>query len=184
MGSHPPPLLSHFGLYVRDLESMVLFYSELFALQVTDRGKSRFFASDLVFLSARPEHHHQLVLASGRPADTRFSTVMQLSFKCAAIEDLRRIAALAPALGASGMAAVNNGNALSVYLRDPEDNMVEAYFTTPFHVAQPHADPLDLSRPDHELLSETEAACRRDPTFLTAEQWRERFSSRLASAGA
>jgi catechol 2,3-dioxygenase len=183
MPAHPPPLLSHFGLYVRELEPMVLFYSGLFALEVTDRGRSRFFSSDLVFLSARPEHHHQLVLSSGRPEGARFSTVMQLSFQCAAIDDLRRIAGLAPGLGASRVTAVNHGNAFSLYLRDPEDNMVEAYFTTPFHVAQPHAEPLDLARADPELLAETEAACRRDPTFLTAEQWRARFSGRLAATG-
>jgi catechol 2,3-dioxygenase len=184
MVPHSPPLLSHFGIFVRDLERMVLFYSELFALKVTDRGRSRFFANDLVFLSARPEHHHQLVLSSGRPEDARFSTVMQISFKCEAIADLRRIAAAAPPLGASHITPLNHGNALSLYLHDPEGNTVEAYFATPFHVAQPHAEPLDLSRSDRELLSETEASCRLDPTFMTARQWRHRFSSGTGSADA
>ncbi|MCK7495218.1 MAG: hypothetical protein MZW92_32065 [Comamonadaceae bacterium] len=46
---------------------MVRFYSELFGLRVMDRGRGRTFNTDLVFMSADPEHHHQLVIASGRP---------------------------------------------------------------------------------------------------------------------
>lgn len=173
--AHAPPSLSHFGLYVRDLERMAAFYSTLFGLQVTDRGTSPVFASELVFLSADPRHHHQLVLSSGRPRSAQFSTVMQLSFRVAAIEELRRIGALAASLGARERRSVNHGNAFSLYFHDPEGNTVEVYYPTPFHVAQPHAEPLDLDRTDAQLLEETEAACRRDPSFMTAQRWRRGF---------
>ncbi|KPK17652.1 MAG: glyoxalase [Betaproteobacteria bacterium SG8_41] len=169
------PRLSHVGLYVRDVELMVRFYSELFGLRVTDRGQGQTFKNDLVFMSADPEHHHQLVISSGRPPEATFSTIMQLSFKADAIDDLRRTSAKAPLLGASKLFTLNHGNALSVYFNDPEGNTVEVYFDTPFYVSQPHGDPLDLSKSDSEILAETEANCRADPSFMSAKSWQERF---------
>jgi len=175
MTSVAKPMLSHFGLYVRDLERMVAFYTALFGLRVTDRGDSPVFHNTLVFLSADPNSHHQLVLASGRPAEATFSTVMQLSFKVPAVQDLRRIRTAAVELGASQMRGVNHGNSYSIYFSDPEGNTVESYLDTPFYVTQPHADPLNLELSDADLLRQTEATCRADPTFMLAEEWRRNF---------
>jgi catechol 2,3-dioxygenase len=97
---------------------------------------------------------------------------MQLSFRAETIDDLRRVSTAAPALGATKLFTLNHGNALSVYFSDPEGSTVEVYFDTPFYVSQPHGDPLDLSKSDTELMAETEANCRRDPSFMTVEQWR------------
>ena len=80
-----PPQLAHCGIYVRDIDAMTRFYTHVFGLQLTDQGEGRNFKVKLHFLSASPDQHHQLVLASGRGADAP-STVMQLSFKVAAIE--------------------------------------------------------------------------------------------------
>ena len=74
------------------------------------------------------------------------------------------------------MRALNHGNALSIYFSDPEDNTVEVYLDTPWYVAQPHGDPLDLELPDAEIWELTEKICRADPTFMTVEAWREKFA--------
>jgi catechol 2,3-dioxygenase len=171
------PQLSHMGIFVHDVERMVNFYTTLFGLKITDRGVGRTFKNTLVFLSARPEQHHQLVIASGRPADATFSTVMQLSFLVQRIDDLRRIRADALALGASQMRGLNHGNALSIYFADPEGNTVECYLDTPWHVAQPHGDPLELEMSDEQIWRQTEAACRADPTFMPREEWERQFQS-------
>lgn len=173
------PHLSHMGIFVRDIERMLAFYGEVFGLRVTDRGVGRVFRNELVFMSGDPEHHHQFVLASGRPADANFSTVMQISFEVAAIGDLRRIRDAALARGASRLHAMNHGNALSIYFADPEGNTVEVYTDTPWHVAQPHADPLDLEQSDAEILRETERLCRADPTFMPRDAWQRRFAAAL-----
>lgn len=182
MSTTSQPMLSHVGLFVRDMQQMLSFYMTLFGLKITDKGRGRIFRNDLVFLSAHPDHHHQLVLSSGRPADATFITVMQLSFKVQAIDDLRRIGTAAPALGATKLFTLNHGNALSIYFGDPEGNTVEVYFDMPFYVAQPHGDPLDLSKSDEEILRETEAVCREDPSFMTAEEWKRRFVASNAIA--
>lgn len=175
MSASALPTISHFGIYVHDVERMVAFYTEVFGLKVTDRGVGVTFKNTLVFLSARPQQHHQLVIASGRPADATFSTVMQLSFMVQRIDDLRRIRRDALARGATQMRGLNHGNALSIYFADPEGNTVEVYLDTPWHVAQPHGDPLDLELSDEQIWRETEAVCRADPTFLPREEWERQF---------
>ena len=169
------PTPSHFGIYVTDLERMVDFYSQVFGLTITDTGRGHTFPSDLVFMSASPDQHHQLVLVSGRPKEATFSTVMQMSFIVPAIQFLRDIKALALEKGATQMRGLNHGNALSIYFSDPEGNTVEVYVDTPFYVAQPHGDPLDLGMSDEEIMRETEAICRKDPTFMPLQEWREKF---------
>jgi catechol 2,3-dioxygenase len=179
MAASALPNLSHFGIYVHDVEKMVAFYTRVFGLKETDRGVGTTFKNTLVFLSARPEQHHQLVLASGRPPEASFSTVMQMSFMVSRIDDLRRIRRDALAMGATRMRGLNHGNALSIYFSDIEGNTVEVYFDTPYYVAQPHGDPLDLDLPDEVLLEQTERICRQDPTFMPREEWERRFVASL-----
>ena len=175
------PTPSHFGIYVTDVEKMVHFYTSVFGLVQTDRGVGRTFKAPLVFLSASPDQHHQLVIAGGRPIDATFSTVMQLSFAVPSIQHLRDLTAKATALGASKVLPLNHGNALSVYFADPEGNTVEIYLDMPYYISQPHGDPLDLSKDDETLLRETEAICRADPSFMPIAQWETRFTSVAAT---
>ena len=172
-------ILSHVGIFCRDLEAMVAFYGQTFGLQVTDRGRGRTFQYDLVFMSADPAHHHQLVLAGGRPPEAAFSTVMQLSFKVESLAALRAARDRALANGGGDARGLNHGNAISVYLSDPEGNTVEIYMDTPWYVAQPHGDPLDLDRPDEQIMQETEAICRADPTFAPREAWQAELAGKL-----
>lgn len=178
------PTPSHFGIYVTDLERMVAFYTEVFDLTITDRGEGRTFKNTLVFTSASPDQHHQLVLASGRPAGATFSTVMQISFMVPGIQYMRDIWKKAEARGATSIRGLNHGNALSVYMLDPEGNTVEVYVDTPFYVAQPHGDPLDLSQSDEDIMRETAAICRNDPTFKPIAQWELEFSTSAPTANA
>lgn len=170
------PQLAHAGIYVRDIQAMTSFYTRVFGLRLTDKGIGRNFKVPLHFLSGTPEQHHQVVLAGGRAADTP-STIMQLSFKVAAIDDLRRVRTAALAEGARQMRGMNHGNALSIYFADLEDNTIEVYLDTPWYVPQPHGDPLDLERSDDEIWAETEAICRADPGFMPLAQWMARFTA-------
>ena len=176
------PKLSHFGLYVRDLDRMVKFYTLLFGLQVTDRGEGAVFKNKLVFLSADPNAHHQLVLAAGRPDDATFSTVMQISFKVQMIQELRAIRTDAIALGASNMRGIDHGASLSIYFSDPEGNTVESYLDTAYYISQPHAGRLNFDLTDDEINIENESRCRADPTFLPESEWQARFIAGMGDA--
>ena len=172
------PTSTQFGIYVSDHDRMVALYAEIFELTVTDRGEGRNFKSQQVFLSASADQHHQLVIASGRPADARFSTVMQLSFMVPGIQHLRDIWARAEARGATQIRGMNHGDALSVYMADPEGNTVEVYLDMPWYITQPHGDPLDLGLSDEALLLQTETICRADPSFMPIEDWQQQFNQR------
>jgi catechol 2,3-dioxygenase len=174
------PRLSHFGIFVHDVAVMEAFYTKVFGLVATDRGKGFKIHYDFVFLSSSPSQHHQLVLASGRPPEATFSTVLQMSFKVTTLDELRATKAAALANGALSYEGLNHGNAWSIYFRDPEGNTVEVYLDTPFYVPQPHAHVLDLAKSDAEILAETEANCHADPGFMPVKEWEATFAGRLA----
>jgi catechol 2,3-dioxygenase len=173
------PTLSHMGIFVTDMDRMIRFYTEVLGLSLTDRGRGITFDNDLAFMSSDPEKHHEFVLASGRPRDAAFSTVMQASFAVGCLDDLRAVKAKALSNGASALRALDHGNAWSIYFKDPEGNTVEVYLDTPFHVPQPHGDPLDLDMSDEEIMRVTEAACRNAPGFMPREDYVRRQAQTL-----
>src|SRR5260370_40911506 len=87
MTSQIPPQLSHCGVFARDIDKMVAFYTETIGLVVSDRGISSR-GGELAFMTAAPGHHHQLVVVSGR-APEGVSTVNQLSFKAGDLNPLK-----------------------------------------------------------------------------------------------
>ncbi len=161
------PQLSHVGIYVSDAEPMIRFYEEVLELTVTDRGLSSSTKQPIIFMSSTPDQHHQFVLVQGRAKDAP-STVNQLSFKVASLAELRAVADKVTARGIK-LRQTSHGNAWSVYFPDPEGNQVEIYLDTPWHVAQPHGDPIDFALSDEAIYAQTEARVRADPTFKTRD---------------
>jgi catechol 2,3-dioxygenase len=146
---------------------------------VTDSGTARS-GMELTFMSSNPGNHHQLVIVGGRPDTSGFNPINQISFMVDSLSDLREVHRRALDNGASDMRVTSHGNAWSCYFKDPEGNTVEAYLDTPFHVPQPHGEPLDLTKSDDEILRETEAACRADPGFMMMKDFQESLARRLA----
>ena len=68
-----------------------------------------------------------------------------------------------------------------MYFPDPEGNQIEIYLDTPWHVAQPHGDPIDFSKSDAEIYAETEARVRADPTFKAKEVRETELATMLAA---
>jgi catechol 2,3-dioxygenase len=172
--------LAHVGIYAHDKPKLVDFYTKVLGLVVTDSGTARS-GVDLTFMSASPGNHHQLVLASGRPDTSGFNPINQLSFMVDSLSDLREVHGRALALGATEMRVISHGNAWSCYFKDPEGNVVEAYLDTPFHVPQPHGDPLDLSKSDDDIFRETEAICRAKPGFMMMADYQQQMAHKLSS---
>lgn len=168
---------SHIGLYVTDLPRMARFYKQALRFTQTDAGDLG--AVQLVFLSRDPNEHHQLVLATGRPADMAFNVVNQISFRVPDLATLRGFHDRLLAEGASEMHPVTHGNAVSVYCRDPEGNRLELFMDTPWYCDQPLREAIDLARPDHEILAQAEAIARRFPKFMPRAQWQAQVARRM-----
>lgn len=177
----PPRLtLGHTTLAVRDLEAMLAFYRDVLGFHVTNRGAPMPGAPDMVFLSQDPSAHHQIVMVTDvEPRDHGFVMSDHLAFRTDDLSDLRVIAARLDAVDVEGVIPIDHGNSWSLYFPDPEGNGLECFVDTPFHVAQPFADALDLSLDDGEIEAVTRSRLEAQPEFQPVEQWRAALARTL-----
>ena len=176
MNQPPNMILSHFELYVHDVAPMEAFYTRHLGFMVTDRGSG---PDALVFLSRNPHEHHQLVLNPRPSRHPRESPVDHISFRVATLEDLRAVHAALMTCAEAAVNAVSHGTTWSLYFRDPEENRLEVFVDTPWHVAQPCRFPVDLSLSDEALLVWTEEQIRKLPGFCNVDEWRSDHAQRL-----
>jgi len=172
------PMLTHVGIYVKDLARMTRFYTEIMNLHISDRGHGFSMPMNFVFLTADPTKHHQFVLAEGRAADAP-SSINQASFKVGSLDELRTMFQRVKAEGVNQLRVINHGNAWSVYFEDPEGNTIEIYLDTPWYIGQPHGDALDLSLSDAAIFRLTEEMCKKDAHFMPVEQWQDKMRGEL-----
>lgn len=168
---------SHMGLYVTDLPKMARFYKEALRFTQTDFGDLG--TTQLVFLSRDPSEHHQIVLATGRPADMPFNVVNQISFRVPDLATLRRFHQRLVAHGASDVHPVTHGNAVSIYCRDPEGNRLELFMDTPWYCDQPLREPIDFNESDDQIMARAEAIAKRFPKFMTRAAWQAEVARRM-----
>ena len=183
MSTKPAITFSHIGLHCFDLEAMVGFYTGVMGLTETDRGEIPFQDTtvEIVFLSGEPRDHHQIALV-GRPARTVPASDLllnQISFRLDGLPTLRRVKRLAEEAGVEGFIPISHGNAWSIYFPDPEGNTIEAFVDSPWYVAQPRADALDLSLSDEEIVDWTRQSIEDESTFQPVEQWRTEIGRKM-----
>ena len=172
------PQLSHCGIYARDVKRQAAFYTRVLGLVVADAGVNAN-GLEFAFMTAAPDHHHQVVFISGRP-ERGVTTVNQLSFKVGGLDALKAMFDRVRNEGIEEIRQVCHGNALSFYFADPEGNGIEIYMDTPWYVPQPHGVPIDLSLPDDEIMAAVEKHCRETPGFMPLAAWKAEVQSRLA----
>ena len=178
MDKLPDAQLCHIGIYAFDLEKMVDFYSRIFGLIVTDRGRTTR-GGDIAFLSRDPIEHHQVAIASGRPKDAVHSTVQQISFR---VPDLEALLEYYPWLVKERVDKLDprtHGNAWSFYFADPEGNRVELYCSSPWYVGQPFGEPFNPTDPIDVIHAKTEARVKQDPTWQPMEVWVAEMKKKL-----
>ncbi|WP_422842891.1 VOC family protein [Acidovorax sp. M2(2025)] len=176
---HPGSLVfSHMGFYVRDLQRMARFYKDVLCFTETDRGDLG--AVQLVFLSRDPAEHHQIVLASGRPADLTFSVINQISLRVPDLATLRLVRdRVAADGGVTELLCATHGNAVSIYFRDPEGNRLEVFVDMPWYCEQPLREPIDLDQSDEAVLALAEAMARSRPRFQPRAAWQADMARRM-----
>lgn len=161
---------SHMGMYVRDLPRMARFYKDVMGFFQTDHGDLG--TVQLVFLSRDPSEHHQIVLATGRPADLGFSVINQISLRVPDLATLRAVRDRVRAdADVTDLVAASHGNAVSIYFRDPEGNRLEVFMDTPWYCEQPLREPIDLDQSDDAVMATAEALARSRPRFRSRAEW-------------
>lgn len=160
--------VGHVGLYVTDIDRMLEFYQRVFGFAITDRNNNE--KRSIVFLTADPTSHHQLVLVTGRP-ESEQHLMNQLSFRLKTLGELRRLYKRLVDDGVPDLEPLTHGIAWSVYFPDPDGNRVEAYVDTPWYITQPHRTTIDLLDSQEDIYARTEALCRNAPGFKPFAQW-------------
>ena len=188
MPNTPSIAFSHVGIYVTDIARMEVFYSRFLGFTVTDRGEldTPRGSVKLVFLSRDPTEHHQIVLATGRPGEPGFNVINQMSFRVDSLASLRTLYGSMTEgdarTYASEVMPASHGNALSVYVRDPEGNRLELFVDTPWYVNQPLRVPFDFSLDDAAIWAWAETHAKSLPGFKPRAQWVAEMSIRMGVA--
>src|SRR5438270_11510700 len=116
MTSVPRLSFSHMGIFVTELARMEDFYTRVLGFTVTDRGELETPRGRLqfVFLSRDPREHHQVVMASGRPADLPFNPINQISFRMADFAGVREMYRRLYSEPGTALSPVSHGDRKSV----------------------------------------------------------------------
>ncbi len=173
---------SHVGLFVMDLDRMIDFYTRHLGLVVTDRAPTRDGKAQIAFLTGDAREHHQVVFATGRPADMNYNMVQQLSFRLDSLATLRKVYAGLRSEPIVELGPVTHGNALSAYFRDPEGNRLEVFIDSKWHSPQPLGVPVDLSKPDDEIWALIDKTAREMPGSKPRAEWSAELAARLEKA--
>lgn len=183
MALFPSNRLEHFGVNVIDIDAMERFYCDTFGFVASDRGV-RFNGSRIVFLTQSATDHHQLVLIDGRPPQTDYNNINQISFAFGGLDDLRLVYERLVEMDVGDIMQIDHGNAWSLYAKDPEGNPLELFVDSPWYTPQPCRGDLDITRPTDVILFDTEALCRSRPGFALREDWSIQLAGSLQEAGA
>jgi catechol 2,3-dioxygenase-like lactoylglutathione lyase family enzyme len=175
----PHAEFTHVGIYVRDMDRMIEWYSRVLGLMLTDRGPY-YRGGEIAFMSRKADEHHQIVFASGRKPDAPTS-INQMSFLVDGLETLKSFYDAFKGEGVQGMDPINHGNAWSLYFPDPEGNRCELYSVTPWHVQQPFADKLDLEATADQIRARTLELIRADPSHCPRPEWVSTMQSKLGA---
>jgi catechol-2,3-dioxygenase len=132
--------LGHVGIYAQDLENLRDFYTHIVGLKITDE------ASNAVFMSSDPEReHHEFVIFRSESSEQK-TCVQQISFSCENLEDIVQYYGRFKEQGVRFRSVTSHGNAVGLYFYDPEGNVCEVYWTTPWKAHQPYAVAVDLTQ--------------------------------------
>jgi len=135
----PIQKLGHVGIYAQDLPRLREFYTDVVGLQITDE------APNAVFMSSDPDReHHEFVLFAGTPEQK--TCVQQISFSCEKLEDIVEYYHRFKDNNVRFRSVTSHGNAVGLYFFDPEDNVCEVYWTTPWKAHQPYGVAVDLTQ--------------------------------------
>ena len=136
----PIQKLGHVGIYANDLQNMRDFYSRVVGLKVADE------AANAVFMSSDPDReHHEFALFRADGPDQK-TCVQQISFSCEHLEDIVAYYHAFKDNNVKFRSVTSHGNAVGLYFYDPEGNVCEVYWTTPWKAHQPYGVAVDLTR--------------------------------------
>jgi catechol-2,3-dioxygenase len=127
------------------------FYRETMGMQVVGGSDESHPLGRTAFLSSRPgEESHEIAMFT----NPQFA---HYAFKVASLGALKRFHQRIAQRGIPVILQFFHGVSLAFYFQDPEGNVIEVYWPTGLLHPQPHAEPIDLTSPEAELLAMVKA---------------------------
>lgn len=142
---------------------MLDFYTRVLGFQVTDHGPLPG-GMNIHFLSQQPGEHHQIGIVDTREDDGAPNSLAHLAFRVENMDELRQVIGKIEADDVA-FRPVSHGSTWSVYFQDPEQNGIEIFCDTPYHVQQPQGQPWDTKMSDSDLDAWTEESFKAEPDF-------------------
>lgn len=177
---YKPLPLSHVGIYCHRLDRVLPFYQRWFGMVVSDYGISSG-GSEVLYLTANAEEHHQLMLINGR--DASLPAFNQIAFRIGTLEELIAQARSMHEAGVEILEQKDHGGSWSLYVADPEGNRLEIFCRTPWYVSQPTWWSLDLLNDDAEtIFANTQASARAVEGFMPRDEWVQVLTAKLHAA--
>lgn len=145
--------ISHVVLYVKDLDEMVNFYTNVLGLIKYRENPGR-----MVFLTPDPQlDDHQLALAKGREGSAKL--IGHIAWKVDTPAEVKEFYERFKAHGVTidhcvSHAYTEMGNTVSCYVLDPEGNRVEVYALVAQRDAARDNRPLDLEKPLNDIIAQ------------------------------
>jgi catechol-2,3-dioxygenase len=150
--------LCHVGIYARNPASLAEFYRDVMGMQLVGGSDATHPVGPSAFLSSRPgEESHEIAIFSNPEFAHR-------AFKVGSLVALKRFYQKIVETGIPIKFQFLHGVSIAFYFPDPEGNLIEVYWPTGLEHPQPCAEPIDLTRPEAELLDELGAFTGRTPT--------------------
>jgi len=142
---------------------MLDFYTRVLGFEVTDDGPLPG-GRHIHFLSQQPDEHHQIGLVDTRQDEGAPNSLAHLAFRVQAMGELRDLIAKIEAEGVS-YNPVTHGSTWSIYFQDPEQNGIEIFCDTPYHVQQPQGGAWDPAMSDADLDAWTRETFKAEAEF-------------------
>jgi catechol-2,3-dioxygenase len=155
--------LCHVGMYAKDSAALAEFYRDVMGMQIVGGSDASHPIGPSAFLSSRPEEEaHEIAI---------FSTpeFAHSAFKVGSLAALQRFYQKIVGRGIAILFQFNHGVSFAFYFHDPEGNMIEVYWPTGLDIRQPSVQPIDLVRPEEELLKELKVMTGQRTSASSAE---------------
>jgi catechol-2,3-dioxygenase len=140
--------IGHVSMHARQPDEVASFYRTLLGLEVAMRGNIPPLGQFL-FLGRSSADANPLIAFCTR------EEARHIALEVASLAELKAIYAHAKSEDIAVSHAMNHRVSLSIYFRDPEQNLVEVFWATGRSADGPYADLIEpdiLERPDGELL--------------------------------
>ena len=145
--------IHHVGLRSANPAASAEFYRDVLGMEIVGESTPDHPLGATAFLSSRPdEESHEIALFAN-------PILAHVAFKVSSLAELRSFHARIVEKNIPIKFVFNHRVSFAFYFDDPDGNMIEVYWPTgDLSWRQPHAEPLDLSQPDEDLLGSRKKA--------------------------